>query len=63
MIGFSVLLTVGAVLVLSCTILLVGKMFLWIIAPELDQILRLLLIEAIKNNNYGHTVTFIGTSL
>jgi hypothetical protein len=50
--GFGLLLTVGVVLVLFSTILLVGKMFLWIIAPELAPILQDLLQESIKNNNY-----------
>lgn len=58
--GFGLLLIVGLALVLFSTILLVGKMFLWVIAPELAPILQDLLQEAVKNNNYVLTVTTTG---
>jgi hypothetical protein len=57
---FALFLTLGGGLVLYCTILLAAKMFLLLIAPELGPIFQDLLREVIRNNSFGHTVTFTG---
>jgi hypothetical protein len=46
MIAFSGLLTVGVVCALACITVLAAKIFLWVIAPELAQILQLFLVRA-----------------
>jgi hypothetical protein len=63
MIVFAGLLTLGVVLVLLCITVLVAKIFLWVIAPELLPILLDSLMEAIKSKSSEHTATFIGTML
>ena len=59
----SGLLSLGAVVALLCIILLVAKMFLWIMILELVPILQLFLDLVIDDKNYVHTATSIGTML
>ena len=59
----SGLLSLGVVCVLFAIIVLAAKIFLWIIVPELVQILQHYLDAAIVNSTSGLTRTSIGIRL
>ena len=57
------LLSLGAVFVLLCTFLLAAKIFWWTMIQEFDPTWIFLLLEVLKNSNFGHTVISAGITL
>ena len=61
--GYGTLLTLGAVCVLLFTTLLAAKIFWLVMIQEFDPTWIFLLLEAIRNNNSGHTAISVGMTL
>ena len=61
--GSCGLLSLGVVSVLLFTFLLAAKIFWLIMIQEFDPTWIILLLEVLKNNNFGHTVTSVGIML